>query len=108
MGNRSVTSVTSVMDRLGFRESFRGTAYIREAVGMAMRDRDVMMSKDIYPAIAAAAGRSPAAIERAMRTAIQGAMKAPQWDAEWREIGGWGTPTNGEIVRRIARECRED
>lgn len=100
--------VTKLMDGLGFRESYQGTAFVRDAVEIALRERHATMCKDVYPAIAAAAGRSPAAIERTMRTAIRGAMNSPAWETAWREIGGTGAPTNSELVHRIARECRED
>ena len=96
------------MDRLGYRESMIGTDYIRSGVAMVDADRSVMMCKDVYPAIARAAGATPARVERAIRSATEAAQRSPMWDKEWREMGGWGHPTNNELLRRLARECRVD
>lgn len=92
------------MDALGFRESCSGTEMIRAGVAMVDAQRSAMMCKDIYPALAKAAGTTPARVERAMRAAISAAMRSPSWDSAWREIGGWGHPTNSEMLRRLARE----
>lgn len=94
------------MDGLGYRESSIGTEYIRAAVGMVDAERTVMMCKDVYPAIARAAGTTPARVERCIRSATDAASRSPMWDKEWREMGGWGHPTNNELIRRLARECR--
>ena len=96
------------MDALGFRESHPGTEYIRMAVQMVDKQRDSMMCKEIYPGIAKATGRTPGAIERGMRIAIDAAMRSPMWENEWREMGGWGHPTNAEVIRRLARESYAD
>ena len=98
----------STMDRLGFRESTPGTRHIRAAVEIVDRDRAAMMCKDIYPTLARENRKTPAAIERSMRTAIGKAMSSPTWDYEWREIGGWNFPSNSEVIRRLARECGAD
>lgn len=79
---------------------------IRDAVEIVDADRTSMMCKDVYPAIAAAAGSQAHRIERAMRHAVAAARRSPVWDAAWRDLGGWGEPTNAEVVRRLARECR--
>jgi len=92
------------MDALGFKESLPGTEYIRTACSMVDANRSAMMCKEIYPGIAKAAGRSPAAIERGMRTAIEAAMRSPTWETSWREMGGWGHPSNAEVIRRLVRE----
>lgn len=96
------------LDALGFRESYTGTDYIRAAVAMVEAQRDVMMSKDIYPALARAGGRTPASVERSIRTAISAAMESPTWDFSWREMGGWGRPTNSELIHRLARESADE
>lgn len=98
----------NAMDRLGFRESNPGTRHIRAAVEIVDRDHAAMMCKDVYPALAKENRRSPAAIERSMRTAIAAASSSPMWEKEWREIGGWNRPSNSEVVRRLARECGAD
>ena len=96
------------MDALGFRESMPGTEMVRMAVGIVDRERTAMMCKEIYPGIAKATGRTPAAVERGMRTAIEAAMRSPAWESAWREMGGWGRPTNSEVIRRLARDSNAD
>lgn len=95
-----------LMDGLGFAESTIGTKYIREAVEAAANIDRIMMTKNIYPAIAAAHGEPPTAVERAIRTAIQKAMRSPMWEWEWRNIGGWNEPTNSEVIMRLLREVQ--
>lgn len=94
------------MDELGYREAMRGTGYIRMAADIVDKDRAAMMCKDVYPAIAKATGDSPARIERAMRAATAAAQRSALWTLSWRGLGGWNQPTNGEVCRRLARECQ--
>lgn len=96
------------MDGLGYRESLKGTEFIRQAAVIMATDRRAMMTKDVYPAIARAAGISPARVERAMRTATGAAMRSPGWGEAWRELGGWNHPTNAEVCARLARECDDE
>lgn len=96
------------MDTLGFKASLPGTEYIRMGIQMVDEQRNAMMCKEIYPGIAKATGRTPAAIERSMRTAIDAAMRSPTWESAWREMGGWGHPTNAEVIRRLVRESDAD
>ena len=93
------------MDGLGYRESLKGTDFIRQAAVIMATDRQAMMTKDVYPAIARAAGTSPARVERAMRAATGAAMRSPGWGEAWRALGGWNHPTNSEVCARLAREC---
>ena len=96
-----------MLDNLGFKESYRGTDYLRAGIAMVCARRDLSMTKDIYPALARAAERSPAAIERSIRSALRAAMDSPVWEGEWRRLGGWDDPTNSEVMRRIAREMED-
>lgn len=98
--------VMRVMDRLGFAESTIGTQYIREAVDIASQHYRAMMCKDIYPEIAKRYGVTPTSAERAIRTAIECAQRSPSWDYQWKAIGGWGSPTNSEVIMRLLREGR--
>lgn len=100
--------VVRTMDKLGFAESTIGTHYIRDAVDIAARSVRAMMCKDIYPEIAKKYGTTAGAVERAMRTAIDKAQRSPFWDWNWKEIGGWGDPSNSEVVMRLLREARFD
>lgn len=94
------------MDALGFVEATVGTRYIREAVEIAHELDRAMMCKDIYPELAKRHGVTPAAVERAIRTAVAKAKGSPFWDFQWREIGGWGVTTNSEVIMRLLRECQ--
>ena len=94
------------MNSLGFVESTIGTRYIREAVEIAHEFDRAMMCKDIYPELAKRHGVSPSAVERAIRTAVAKARMSPFWEYRWKEIGGWGAPTNSEVIMRLLRECQ--
>lgn len=100
--------LNETLNRLGYCEVTSGTDYIRAGVAMVDAERKAMMCKDIYPALAKAAGTTSSRVERAMRAATAKAMRSPEWEKEWREIGGWSHPTNGEVIRRLARECSAD
>ena len=93
------------MDALGYAESTIGTRMIRDAVQMVADDTRAMFCKDVYPALAKKYGCKPADVERAMRTATAKAKRSPSWDFQWRALGGFNTPTNGEVVWRLVREC---
>lgn len=96
------------MDELGYSESLCGTRYIQSAVNLVSADRSISMMKEVYPAVARAAGTSAQRVERAMRTATEAAMRSPNWQWAWREIGGWNHPTNSEVIHRLARECQHE
>lgn len=100
--------VVGLMDGLGFRESQAGTADIRRAVDLMMERPGGLMHKDIYPALAGADRQAIARVERRIRGAITTAMQSPNWDEAWRDLGGWGKPTNSELVRRLAREAANE
>ena len=95
------------MDAMGYAESTIGTRMFREAVQIVAENSRAMFCKDVYPALGKKYGMAPAAVERAMRAATQKAMRSPSWDFEWRNLGGYNTPTNSEIVWRLVRECGE-
>ena len=100
--------LNEAMDRLGYSEANSGTEFTRAGVAMVEANRRAMMCKDIYPALAKAAGTTPTRVERCMRHATERAMRSPMWEHEWRELGGWNHPTNSEVLRRLARECIAD
>lgn len=57
----------------GYDDKYRGTRYIRAAVGLALAQpaaRGISMTKEAYPTIAKVAGVSPAAVERGIRFAV--------------------------------------
>ena len=61
------------LSKRGYDDKWRGTRYIRAAVGLALAQpaaRGISMTKEAYPAIARDAGVSKWAVERGMRFAI--------------------------------------
>ena len=95
----------------GLRENMTGTDYARRAV--MMYRPDMRMSKELYPAIAAAVNTTPGAVERAIRHAIETGFDRCGYNDEVVTMFGntinpdTGKPTNGEFVARMARLCRE-
>ena len=95
-----------LMDGLGYAESTPGTRFIRDAVEIAAGLDRAMMTKHIYPEIAKKYGMTNTAVERAIRTATEKATRSPNWEWNWREIGGWNSPTNSEVIMRLLREVQ--
>ena len=102
----AIQKLYRLMDKLGYAESTPGTRYIREAIEIAAGIDRAMMTKHIYPQIGKKYGISPAAVERAIRCATDKATRSPNWEWNWREIGGWNTPTNSEVIMRLLREVQ--
>lgn len=98
--------IQSKLDELGFTLTTKGTEQIRQAVEIVVDNPDAMMTKDVYPAIAVER-KAWGQVERNMRTAIARAMRSPVWDEVWASMGGWGKPTNCELIRRIAMGVRD-
>lgn len=94
------------LDELGFSLTTKGTEQIRQAVEIVVDNPDAAMTKEVYPAIADNRGQW-GQVERNMRTAIARAMRSPVWDQVWNSMGGYGRPTNAELIRRVAREVRD-
>lgn len=100
-----------IMLELGHTENVKGTAYLR--IGAALYEREVSMTKELYPGIAKAVNSTPSGVERAMRHSITSAWERGSLDAQRKYFGytvhpDKGTPTVGEYLARIARLCRED
>ena len=88
-----------------------GTAHIREAVKLF--EPGMLMTKELYPAIAKAHHGSPARIERRMRHALEKAWSRGSGEARLKYFGFSnspepGRPTVGEYVARLARLCRDE
>lgn len=101
-----------MMLELGHTENLKGTGYLRQ--GVALYDGGcTRMTKELYPALAEAAGSTPARVERAMRHSIESAWNRGSNEAQLRFFGytvhpDKGTPTVGEYLARVARICHED
>lgn len=99
-----------IMLELGHAENIKGTEYIR--IGCALYERDMAMTKELYPAIAKAANTTSSRVERAMRHSIASAWSRGSVDAQLKYFGytvrpDKGAPTVGEYVARMARLCRK-
>ena len=101
----------AIMLELGHTENLRGTGYVR--LGVEMYEPGISMTKEVYPAIAAAANTTPSRVERAIRHSVESAWSRCDWEVQ-HQFFGWsvdpekGKPTNGEYIARLARLCRED
>ena len=95
---------------LGFDEFVNGTEFLRRAV--RRYDRREKLTA-LYDELGKAAGCTGAAYERGIRHAKEKAMARGDFHA-WTRVFGWtvnpytGGVTNGELIARLARLCRED
>lgn len=96
----------------GIRDCLVGTDYIRR--GVYLYRPGMMMTKDLYPAIAAAVGSTASRVERAMRHAIETGFDRCGYSDQVMTMFGntidpsTGRPTNGEFIARLARLCHEN
>lgn len=94
------------MTNLGFAERHAGTAALREAVTIMVKSPGMALTKELYPALAAASGSDNwRRIERNMRHAIGRAYDSAGW--QWDLFMGKVPPRNGEVIIRLARACSE-
>ena len=108
---KNMKKLDSIMNELGHAERQIGTEYIREAV--SIYERGMAMTKELYPALAKAAGSTPSRVERAMRHSIQSAWTRGNDEVQLRYFGysidpGRGAPCVSEYVARMARAIDED
>lgn len=95
------------MDILGFAESTIGTRYIRRAVEIVAQNPRAMLTKEVYPQIAAENDCDPHNVERAIRTAIDKARRSPSWEWSWGMLSQQ-QPTSCEVIFRLLRECADE
>lgn len=94
-----------LLDRCGFPAHLNGTRYLAQAAIMQGRaSRPLMVTKEIYPAIAKANETKAGAVERGIRGAVLEATRSKVWATGWAAMGGGDDrPTNGEAICRFAR-----
>lgn len=81
-------SIYEELKRRGYSSRMSGTWHLLKAVEMTRQSgRPLMMTKELYPAIARSMGTTPAAVERSIRHSISHA-----------EPGR----TNAEVIRDVA------
>ena len=103
------TDITKMLHELGIPAHIKGYQYLRDAISMVVRDREMMeaVTKFLYPEIAKKDHTSSSRVERAIRHAIEVA-----WGRGSREVidelfgytisTGKGKPTNSEFIALIA------
>lgn len=98
-----------LMESLSFGEALAGTDLIRRAVTIMDAKPGLFITKELYPALAKATGRSPQQVERNMRHAISNAVGCCDWletQQAWQQFIGGQNPSVSEVVARLARRCR--
>lgn len=101
----------NVLLTCGLRDNLLGTDYTRRAVRLYQPGMSI--TKELYPAIAAAVGSSSSRVERAMRHAIESGFDRCGYSDEVMTMFGntidpnKGRPTVSEFVATVARICRE-
>lgn len=112
------TFVSNALLALGIPTRLKGYAYLREAILQMARDPGQPITKELYPAVAAAFKTENAKIdkmhvERSIRSAIGVAWKArdEQFWAMYFPPKGDGSlrcPSNGEFITRLADCLRQE
>lgn len=103
------TDITKMLHELGIHAHIKGYQYLRDAISMVVRDREMMeaVTKILYPEIAKKNYTSSSRVERAIRHAIEVAWGRGSLEVIDELFGytistGKGKPTNSEFIALIA------
>lgn len=103
------TDITKMLHELGIPAHITGYQYLRDAISMVVRDREMMeaVTKILYPEIAKKNYTSSSRVERAIRHAIEVAWGRGSLEVIDELFGytistGKGKPTNSEFIALIA------
>ena len=103
------TDITKMLHELGIPAHIKGYQYLRDAISMVVRDREMMeaATKILYPEIAKKNYTSSSRVERAIRHAIEVAWGRGSLEVIDELFGytistGKGKPTNSEFIALIA------
>lgn len=103
------TDITKMLHELGIPAHIKGYQYLRDAISMVVRDREMMeaVTKILYPEIAKKNYTSSSRVERAIRNAIEVAWGRGSLEVIDELFGytistGKGKPTNSEFIALIA------
>lgn len=114
-GHNLETDVTDIIHEIGVPAHIKGYQYLRDAIIMAVNNRDVINSitKVLYPTIAKMNKTTPSRVERAIRHAIEVAWSRGKMDTIDDLFGytintGKGKPTNSEFIALISDKIRLD
>ncbi len=101
--------VTAIIHDIGVPAHIKGYQYLREAIGLAVADMDVInaVTKVLYPAVAKKYGTTASRVERAIRHAIEVAWDRGDLETLQKYFGytvsnAKGKPTNSEFIAMIA------
>lgn len=101
--------ITAIIHDIGVPAHIKGYQYLREAIGLAVEDMDVInaVTKVLYPAVAKRFGTTASRVERAIRHAIEVAWDRGDLETLQRYFGytvsnAKGKPTNSEFIAMIA------
>lgn len=101
--------ITKMLHELGIPAHIKGYQYLRDAISMVVRDREMMeaVTKILYPEIAKKNYTSSSRVERAIRHAIEVAWGRGSLEVIDELFGytistGKGKPTNSEFIALIA------
>jgi len=105
--------ITQIMRDVGVPAHIKGYQYMRDAIIMAIKDRDIIsaVTKRLYPELAKNHKTTPSRVERAIRHAIEVAWNRGKVDAI-NELFGYtintrkGKPTNSEFIALVADTLR--
>lgn len=101
----------ALLERLGTAKRLKGRAYLTAAAALCACAPDMRQGKRLYAYLAKRFSASPAAVERAIRTAVESTWL----NGSWREIQALfgfsvdadrGKPTNGECIAMLAEHVR--
>ena len=101
--------ITNIIHEIGVPAHIKGYQYIRDAILMSVRDREMINSitKILYPSISKKYQTTPSRVERAIRHSIEVAWNRGNPDVIEEYFGytvsdGKGKPTNSEFIALIA------
>ena len=103
------TDITKMLHELGIPAHIKGYQYLRDAITMVVKDREMMeaVTKILYPEIAKKNLTSSSRVERAIRHAIEvawgrGSLEVIDELFGYTSSTGKGKPTNSEFIALIA------
>ena len=105
--------VTAIIHEIGVPAHIKGYQYLREAIGLAVADMEIInaVTKVLYPAVAKKFGTTASRVERAIRHAIEVAWDRGDLETLQKYFGytvsnAKGKPTNSEFIAMIADRIR--
>ena len=101
--------VTAIIHEIGVPAHIKGYQYLREAIGLAVADMEIInaVTKVLYPAVAKKFGTTASRVERAICHAIEVAWDRGDLETLQKYFGytvsnAKGKPTNSEFIAMIA------